>query len=163
MFGVQKILAIWKKFCQIFSVIPSFLYENGLFLISKNGYSTKPSRYCKNVGLNWTLNLPKIDKINQYCCTHLNSPSSIPPLTYKQSSKPNACGFTSCVFGSWILIFSAMNSVMKHIASAFYTSTSWSLEEVSKNEGRRSEESYHVIHNMAIIDVITPLNSHCRV
>jgi len=26
MFGVQKIVAIWKKFCQIFSVIPSFLY-----------------------------------------------------------------------------------------------------------------------------------------
>jgi len=25
MIGVQKILAIWKKFCQIFSVIPSFL------------------------------------------------------------------------------------------------------------------------------------------
>ena len=32
MFGVQKILAIWKKFCRIFSVIPSFLYENGLLI-----------------------------------------------------------------------------------------------------------------------------------
>ena len=30
MFGVQKILDIWKKFCQIFGVISSFLYENGL-------------------------------------------------------------------------------------------------------------------------------------
>ena len=38
-------------------------------------------------------------------------------LTYKQSSKPNTCGFTSCGFGSWILISSAINSVMKHIAS----------------------------------------------
>jgi len=28
---------------------------------------------------------------------------------------------------------------------------------------RRSGESYHVIHNMAIIDVITPLNNHCCV